>query len=166
MDNWSLIFLMNDRGSVFKCPYVKCSEMTSSVWVELVFVLQAVSAFAPICNPMQCPWGQKAFSGYLGSDRSTWEVRTPRSWWWQHYTLSFSPRLITWLLSVFRCTMPLCWRGRTPDLSSTSSSIKAVTTSSCRPASCCPTTWSPSAPRRRSPLSSDCSRSVPLTLSK
>jgi S-formylglutathione hydrolase len=27
----------------------------------------SVSAFAPICNPTQCPWGQKAFEGYLGS---------------------------------------------------------------------------------------------------
>lgn len=27
----------------------------------------SVSAFAPICNPTDCPWGQKAFSGYLGS---------------------------------------------------------------------------------------------------
>ena len=27
----------------------------------------SVSAFAPICNPTQCPWGQKAFSNYLGS---------------------------------------------------------------------------------------------------
>uniref|UniRef100_G3NZG1 S-formylglutathione hydrolase n=1 Tax=Gasterosteus aculeatus aculeatus TaxID=481459 RepID=G3NZG1_GASAC len=35
---------------------------------------KAVSAFAPICNPMQCPWGQKAFSGYLGPDRSAWEA--------------------------------------------------------------------------------------------
>uniref|UniRef100_A0A3B4AMS1 S-formylglutathione hydrolase n=1 Tax=Periophthalmus magnuspinnatus TaxID=409849 RepID=A0A3B4AMS1_9GOBI len=34
----------------------------------------SVSAFAPICNPMQCPWGQKAFSGYLGPERSTWEA--------------------------------------------------------------------------------------------
>lgn len=34
---------------------------------------KSVSAFAPICNPMQCEWGQKAFSGYLGPDRSTWE---------------------------------------------------------------------------------------------
>ncbi|TWW80220.1 S-formylglutathione hydrolase [Takifugu flavidus] len=34
----------------------------------------SVSAFAPICNPIQCPWGQKAFSGYLGNDRSTWEA--------------------------------------------------------------------------------------------
>jgi len=27
----------------------------------------SVSAFAPICHPTQCPWGQKAFEGYLGS---------------------------------------------------------------------------------------------------
>eukprot|EP00096_Caligus_rogercresseyi_P004560 TRINITY_DN1888_c0_g1_i1.p1 TRINITY_DN1888_c0_g1~~TRINITY_DN1888_c0_g1_i1.p1 ORF type:complete len:680 (+),score=118.35 TRINITY_DN1888_c0_g1_i1:183-2222(+) len=27
----------------------------------------SVSAFAPICNPMKCPWGIKAFNGYLGS---------------------------------------------------------------------------------------------------
>ncbi len=26
----------------------------------------SVSAFAPICNPIKCPWGQKAFNGYLG----------------------------------------------------------------------------------------------------
>ena len=33
---------------------------------------QSVSAFAPIAAPMQCPWGVKAFSGYLGEDRKTW----------------------------------------------------------------------------------------------
>ncbi|CAN5515401.1 S-formylglutathione hydrolase [soil metagenome] len=33
---------------------------------------QSVSAFAPIAAPMQCPWGLKAFSGYLGSDRKAW----------------------------------------------------------------------------------------------
>lgn len=32
----------------------------------------SLSAFAPICAPMQCPWGQKAFSGYLGEDRAAW----------------------------------------------------------------------------------------------
>jgi S-formylglutathione hydrolase len=30
------------------------------------------SAFAPICAPASCPWGQKAFSAYLGDDRSKW----------------------------------------------------------------------------------------------
>lgn len=33
---------------------------------------RSVSAFAPICAPMQCPWGQKAFRGYLGDDYNTW----------------------------------------------------------------------------------------------
>ena len=33
---------------------------------------QSVSAFAPIAAPMQCPWGIKAFSGYLGDDRAAW----------------------------------------------------------------------------------------------
>jgi len=33
---------------------------------------QSVSAFAPIANPMSVPWGEKAFSRYLGADRATW----------------------------------------------------------------------------------------------
>jgi S-formylglutathione hydrolase len=33
---------------------------------------QSVSAFAPIAAPTQCPWGDKAFSGYLGQDRAAW----------------------------------------------------------------------------------------------
>jgi S-formylglutathione hydrolase len=28
----------------------------------------SISAFAPVCAPLQCPWGRKAFSGYLGGD--------------------------------------------------------------------------------------------------
>jgi S-formylglutathione hydrolase len=33
---------------------------------------RSVSAFAPIAAPQHCPWGEKAFSGYLGDDRSAW----------------------------------------------------------------------------------------------
>ncbi len=33
---------------------------------------RSVSAFAPIAAPMQCPWGVKAFAGYLGEERSAW----------------------------------------------------------------------------------------------
>jgi len=33
---------------------------------------QSLSAFAPIAAPTRCPWGEKAFRGYLGDDRSTW----------------------------------------------------------------------------------------------
>ena len=35
-------------------------------------VFGSLSALAPICAPTQCPWGIKAFSGYLGDDRSAW----------------------------------------------------------------------------------------------
>jgi len=33
---------------------------------------QSVSAFSPISNPTNCPWGQKAFNAYLGEDKETW----------------------------------------------------------------------------------------------
>ena len=33
---------------------------------------RSISAFAPIAAPMQCPWGKKAFSKYLGDDQRTW----------------------------------------------------------------------------------------------
>ena len=32
----------------------------------------SVSAFSPISNPINCPWGEKAFSAYLGDDKDTW----------------------------------------------------------------------------------------------
>ena len=33
---------------------------------------KSVSAFSPICSPMNCPWGEKALGNYLGSDKETW----------------------------------------------------------------------------------------------
>ncbi|MBV6272390.1 S-formylglutathione hydrolase [Alcaligenaceae bacterium CGII-47] len=33
---------------------------------------QSVSAFAPIAAPSRVPWGEKAFTAYLGSDRQVW----------------------------------------------------------------------------------------------
>ncbi|GIU40495.1 S-formylglutathione hydrolase [Shewanella sairae] len=33
---------------------------------------QSVSAFSPIANPVNCPWGKKAFTAYLGRDTTTW----------------------------------------------------------------------------------------------
>ncbi len=32
----------------------------------------AVSAFAPIVSPLNCPWGEKALGGYLGPDHAAW----------------------------------------------------------------------------------------------
>lgn len=34
---------------------------------------KAISAFAPIVNPITVPWGQKAFTGYLGEDKESWK---------------------------------------------------------------------------------------------
>lgn len=33
---------------------------------------RSVSAFSPICNPINCPWGKKAFTAYLGTNTETW----------------------------------------------------------------------------------------------
>jgi len=33
---------------------------------------KSISAFAPIVSPMQCPWGEKALSAYIGYDRQAW----------------------------------------------------------------------------------------------
>lgn len=33
---------------------------------------RSVSAFSPITNPINCPWGQKAFTAYLGEDLESW----------------------------------------------------------------------------------------------
>lgn len=35
---------------------------------------QSVSAFSPIVAPMRCPWGQKAFTNYLGADQDAWRA--------------------------------------------------------------------------------------------
>jgi len=34
---------------------------------------KSISAFAPIANPVTCPWGQKAFLTYLGSNKDVWQ---------------------------------------------------------------------------------------------
>ena len=36
-------------------------------------LFRSVSAFAPIAAPSLCPWGEKAFTGYLGADHAAWQ---------------------------------------------------------------------------------------------
>lgn len=36
-------------------------------------LFKSLSAFAPISNPVNCPWGIKAFGGYLGEDKNIWQ---------------------------------------------------------------------------------------------
>ena len=35
---------------------------------------RSTSAFAPISSPVNCPWGEKALSGYLGDDQAAWRA--------------------------------------------------------------------------------------------
>ena len=35
---------------------------------------RAISAFAPIVSPLNCPWGEKALTGYMGADRTAWRA--------------------------------------------------------------------------------------------
>jgi S-formylglutathione hydrolase len=35
-------------------------------------VFKSISAFAPIVSPMDCPWGEKALKGYIGTDKALW----------------------------------------------------------------------------------------------
>ena len=37
-------------------------------------LFRSVSAFSPISSPTRCPWGEKAFSAYLGADRDAWRA--------------------------------------------------------------------------------------------
>jgi S-formylglutathione hydrolase len=37
-------------------------------------VYRSVSAFAPICNPVVCGWGEGCFGAYLGDNRETWKT--------------------------------------------------------------------------------------------
>ncbi|WP_345828255.1 S-formylglutathione hydrolase [Erwinia sp. HDF1-3R] len=53
---------------------------------------RSASAFAPIVNPMEVPWGQKAFSAYLGEDRQAW--REYDSCWLMRQASSTPPLLI------------------------------------------------------------------------
>jgi len=43
-----------------------------TIWLKNRDTYRSVSAFAPIVAPIDCPWGEKALTGYLGADKTTW----------------------------------------------------------------------------------------------
>jgi len=53
-------------------------NLLQSLWLLISsfpsLIFQSVSAYSPIVNPINCPWGQKAFTNYLGSNKADWEV--------------------------------------------------------------------------------------------
>lgn len=44
-----------------------------TIYLKNLDKYKSASAFAPIANPINCPWGQKAFTNYLGNDKAAWE---------------------------------------------------------------------------------------------
>ncbi|CAJ2506132.1 Uu.00g002620.m01.CDS01 [Anthostomella pinea] len=44
-----------------------------SLYLKHPTLYRSASALAPICNPSQCAWGEKAFGGYLGEDKAAWK---------------------------------------------------------------------------------------------
>jgi S-formylglutathione hydrolase len=58
-----------ERASV--CGHSMGGHGALTIYLKNPQLYRSVSAFAPICHPSQCPWGRKAFSGYL-SDESQW----------------------------------------------------------------------------------------------
>ncbi len=67
---WAQAPVLVDRTGVFGHSMGGHGALTLALRHPGVF--KSLSALAPICAPMQCPWGQKAFTGYLGDDRSRW----------------------------------------------------------------------------------------------
>jgi S-formylglutathione hydrolase len=45
-----------------------------TIWLKNLGTFSSASAIAPICAPIECPWGQKALTAYLGPDQSTWSA--------------------------------------------------------------------------------------------
>jgi len=67
---WRQAPVLQDRTGVFGHSMGGHGALTLALRHPGLF--KSLSAFAPICAPTQCPWGQKAFTGYLGDDRAAW----------------------------------------------------------------------------------------------
>ncbi|HAA54075.1 MAG TPA: S-formylglutathione hydrolase [Myxococcales bacterium] len=64
--------VLADRASVFGHSMGGHGALVLSLRHPELY--RSVSAFSPICAPTQCPWGEKAFSGYLGDDKEAWKA--------------------------------------------------------------------------------------------
>ncbi len=62
--------LLGDQIGIFGHSMGGHGALTLALRYRSLF--KSVSAFAPICAPTECPWGHKAFTGYLGEDRAAW----------------------------------------------------------------------------------------------
>lgn len=67
---WAQAPVLQDRTGIFGHSMGGHGALTLALRHPGVF--KSLSAIAPICAPTLCPWGHKAFNGYLGFDRSSW----------------------------------------------------------------------------------------------
>ncbi|PKO42635.1 MAG: S-formylglutathione hydrolase [Betaproteobacteria bacterium HGW-Betaproteobacteria-3] len=80
MESWLLHELLPLVGDAFPVDLTRLGIFGHSMGGHGALTLalrhpgmfKSVSAFAPICAPSECPWGHKAFTGYLGPDRAEW----------------------------------------------------------------------------------------------
>uniref|UniRef100_A0A0D3EYH6 S-formylglutathione hydrolase n=2 Tax=Oryza TaxID=4527 RepID=A0A0D3EYH6_9ORYZ len=63
--------LNTSRASIFGHSMGGHGALT--IYLKNTDKFKSVSAFSPVVNPINCPWGQKAFSNYLGPAKSDWE---------------------------------------------------------------------------------------------
>jgi S-formylglutathione hydrolase len=62
-----------DGGRIGICGHSMGGHGALTLALRHPALFKSVSALAPICAPTQCPWGRKAFTGYLGADTALWE---------------------------------------------------------------------------------------------
>jgi S-formylglutathione hydrolase len=71
-----LIALIDDQFPTTKTRSISGHSMGGHGALTLALrhpaLFRSVSAFAPIGSPTRCPWGEKAFTAYLGDDRDEW----------------------------------------------------------------------------------------------
>ena len=62
-----------DKNRQGVCGHSMGGHGALTLFLKYPELYKSVSAFSPIVAPSQVPWGQKAFSGYLGTDKQEWK---------------------------------------------------------------------------------------------
>ena len=65
-------FPVNDKKSISGHSMGGHGALTIALKNQQAY--QSISAFSPICNPTNSPWGKKAFTGYLGNNKADWHL--------------------------------------------------------------------------------------------
>ncbi|KAL5229082.1 hypothetical protein ABZP36_017347 [Zizania latifolia] len=84
--------LNTSRASIFGHSMGGHGALT--IYLKNTDKYKSVSAFAPIVNPINCPWGQKAFSNYLSTSKSEWEEYDATCLMKKYHIISTTPILI------------------------------------------------------------------------